>query len=175
MTSTPPPAAEPAPSARTRRGGRPLAPSDPSVRTWRAMLEVHAALIDELDAQFRDRHALSVSEFDVLINIGSRELVRHGELASRVILTRTALTRLVDRLVRRGWLTRQPDPQDHRATLIGLTDDGRRLRAASARTNRDVVRRTFAALDPDQTAALYDLVACLREETLHHADERDIP
>lgn len=155
-----------------RGGHRPPPPSsDLSVRTWRAMLEVHAALIGELDEQFRARHGLSVSEFDVLINIGARERVRHGELSSRVVLTRTALTRLVDRLVRRGWLVRLPDPLDQRATLIALTDEGRRVRAASGRTNRDIVRRTFAVLDPGQTAILNHLVTCLRDESSHPSDE----
>lgn len=121
---------------------------------WRAMLQVHAALLEELATAFRDKHDLSVSEFDVLINLDVRQPIRHGELSERVILSRTALTRLVDRLVARGLVCRVPDPHDQRAVRVGLTPAGRRLRAASARTNRRIIDAFFAPLDPDALSQL---------------------
>ena len=125
-----------------------------SVQTWRAMLEVHAEIVGQLERGFRARHDLSVSEFDVLINLGPREELRHGELADRVILSRTALTRLIDRLIARGLLTRTASPGDQRAVVISLTDAGRTVRRAAARTNAAVVRAPFAALDPQQLLVL---------------------
>ncbi len=134
------------------------------VRVWRSMLEVHAALIAELAEAFRDQHDLSVSEFDVLINLDARQPIRHGELSERVILSRTALTRLVDRLVARDLVCREADPADHRAVRIGLTPTGRRLRTASARTNRAVVEDFFAPLDADSLAALDTATSTLLQQ-----------
>ncbi|WP_370891683.1 MarR family winged helix-turn-helix transcriptional regulator [Janibacter sp. GXQ6167] len=139
----------------------PQAPSGP-VEIWRAMLEFHAEVIGRLETAFRSRHDLSVSEFDVLINLGPHEHLRHGELAERVILTRTALTRLIDRLVARGLLTRTTSARDQRAVLISLTDDGRTLRRAAARTNAAVARAPFAALNPQQLQALGETIQTLR-------------
>lgn len=144
----------------TRAGASP-------VRVWRTMLEIHADLVGELECRFREAHRLSVSEFDVLANIGPREAVRHGELAGRVILTRTALTRLLDRLAARGWLTRASAPDDQRVVLVQLTDEGRRLRREAARTNAAVVRAYFGHLTEHQVAALGDLTTAL-----HHAAPR---
>ena len=128
--------------------------SSERVQVWRSMLQVHAALIAELAEAFRAQHEISVSEFDVLINLDARQPIRHGELSERVILSRTALTRLVDRLVARGLVCREADPADQRAVRVGLTPAGRRLRAASARTNRRVVEDFFAPLDADSLAVL---------------------
>ena len=139
-----------------------------SVQTWRAMLEVHAEIIGRLETEFRGRHDLSVSEFDVLINIGPHEHLRHGDLAERVILTRTALTRLIDRLVARDLLIRATSPADHRAVLISLTDDGRQVRRAAARTNASVVRAPFAALTPQQLRLLDDTIHTLRDAARPH-------
>lgn len=127
---------------------------DGRVQVWRSMLEVHAALIGDLAQAFQLRHDLSVWEFDVLVNLDVRQPIRHGELSHRVILSRTALTRLVDRLVARGLVCRVPDPADQRAVRVGLTPAGRRLRADSARTNRRIVEDFFAPLDADSLAAL---------------------
>ena len=152
----------------TQTSTRPSRPAtridDPSVRTWRAMLELHADLIAELEREFIARHGLTVSEFDVLANLSPRAGMRHGELASRVILTRTALTRLIDRLVTRGLVERSAVSGDQRGVLVSLSDEGRRVRRAAMRTNTQVVRRAFAGLDPDQTRHLGELVAAL-----HHA------
>lgn len=135
----------------------------PTVQVWRTMLELHADVIGALDEQFRARHGLTVAEFDVLINLGNREQVRHGELASRVILTRTALTRMIDRLARRGWVRRLPVVGDQRGVLVELTAEGRRVRASSARTNRRIVDTVFAALTPTELTELGELTARLRD------------
>lgn len=144
-----------------RSAGEPVI-ADPVVRVWHGMLRVHADLIAALEHALRSGHGLSASEFDVLINIGPREQVRHGQLADRVVLTRTALTRLVDRLVERGWLTRSRPEADQRGVVVTLTEAGRRVRAASARTNAETVRRYFACLTPAELTALGELTGDLR-------------
>lgn len=135
-----------------------------SITVWRTMLEIHAGLIEELSDAFAT-HGLSVSEFDVLVNIAPDEGVRHKDLACRVVLTRSALTRLVDRLIGRGLVVRSPDDVDGRGIRVSLTQAGTELRQAAARANAAIVRRRFAALDRTQLDALSGL--------LHHLLPKD--
>lgn len=162
---------------RPARAGTAAQDAGRSVRVWRSMLELHAALIGELAEAFRDCHDLSVSEFDVLVNLDVRQPIRHGELSARVILSRTALTRLVDRLVVRGLVCRVADPADQRAVRVGLTPAGRRLRAASARTNRCVVEDFFAGVDPGSLAAVQAVTTTLlaRHEAARHTSKGPRP
>lgn len=127
------------------------------VAVWRTMLEIHGRLIGELAPALAE-HGLSISEFDVLINLSPRESCRHGDLAERVVLSRTALTRLVDRLCARGLLTREPDPSDQRGVLIRLTEAGREQRRTASRTNNRVVRAGLTGLDADGLTELNRLL-----------------
>lgn len=133
------------------------APAD-MLRAWRTMLEAHSERIDDLGRALRAEHKLTVSEFDVLINIGSHEACRHGELAGRVVLSRSALTRLIDRLIDRGYLVRDRATGDSRGVLISLTDAGRAARRAASRTNSAVVTRALAGLTLGETRELERLM-----------------
>lgn len=153
------------PSASSQAAAAPRARPDESVRTWRTMLQIHAELIGELETRFRREHGLSVSEFDVLVNLDPRKPLRHMELADRVILSRTALTRLLDRLQARGWVQRGTASQDQRGVVVTLTERGRRVRSAAARTNNATIRRYFAGLSSAELDTLHGLVTTLRR---HH-------
>jgi DNA-binding MarR family transcriptional regulator len=82
---------------------------------------------------------VSHSEYDVLVNVagGAREGVRPTDLAERVLLTKSGLTRLLDRLVDRGFIERHACPTDRRGQLIVLTAEGRH---AFRRATPNVVR-----------------------------------
>ncbi len=79
------------------------------------------------------------SEYEVLVNValGPREGIRPTDLADLVFLTKSGLTRLLDRLVERGYIERHACPTDRRGQLIVLTPDGRR---AFRRSTPNVVR-----------------------------------
>lgn len=143
-------------SAGTSESHAPQPPPGP-VSAWRAMLEAHRDVVESLASEFRTRHQLSVSDFDVLINIGPDEEVRHRELADRVVLSRSALSRLIDRLVARDLLTRRKVEADSRGVLIALTPAGKTLREEAARSNDTVVVRAFTALGPDEVDVLQRL------------------
>ena len=82
---------------------------------------------------------VSHSEYDVLVNVagGPREGLRPTELAERVLLTKSGLTRLLDRLVERGYIERHVCASDRRGQLIVLTADGRH---AFRRATPNIVR-----------------------------------
>lgn len=104
---------------------------------------VHAEVLTAIEHELRVRHDLSVSEFEGLAHLPPRGGLRHQQLAERVILTRSALTRMVDRLEARGLVRREVSVDDRRGVSVCLTDEGRRLRRAAVRTNNRVVRRVF--------------------------------
>ena len=93
---------------------------------WRGMLEVHARVTGRLDAQMRAEHGMSVSQYEVLMFLGDApgRRLRMAEIADRVLLSRSGLTRLVDRLEQLGYVARCGDDADGRARFAELTDAG---------------------------------------------------
>jgi DNA-binding MarR family transcriptional regulator len=92
---------------------------------WEAMLVAHARVLKQLAATGVWRE-ISMREYDVLYTLSkSSHPMRAKELARNVLLSQPALSRLVDRLVERGFVQRATDPADRRGSLLTLTDDGR--------------------------------------------------
>src|SRR3982751_7019004 len=89
---------------------------------WRGMLRVHSALVKALDAEWLAGHELPLTSYEVLINLqaapGRRR--RMAELADGVLLSRSGMTRLVDRLERDGLLERDACADDGRGTFAVL-------------------------------------------------------
>jgi DNA-binding MarR family transcriptional regulator len=127
------------------------------LRAWRGMLEVHAAVTRELDAQMRAEHGLSVSAYEVLMFLADTDdgRLRMADIAERVLLSRSGLTRLVDRLVALGLVRRNPCADDGRGSYAELTPEGREKLAAARATHLAGVRRFFLdRLDPEVQDAL---------------------
>jgi hypothetical protein len=84
-----------------------LAPQE--IRAWRGLLRVHASLSKALDAELEAEHGLPLTSYEVLMYLADaeKERMRMCDLAASVILSRSGLTRLVDRLEREGLLTRE--------------------------------------------------------------------
>ena len=134
------------------------------VDTWRSLMEVHEAVLRGIERELADRHDMSVSEFDTLVNI-PRVGVRLRELTDLIVLSQSALSRLVDRLARRGLVERDMVLGDSRAVQLRLTDEGRKVTKAAARTNAAVVERMFAdRLSSSELEVLHSVFARLRQE-----------
>jgi len=120
----------------------------PELRAWRGMLRAHAALAKALDAQLEAEHGLQLSSYEVLMYLADAEdeRMRMCDLASTILLSRSGLTRLVDRLRREGLLERVACDDDARGAFAKLTPAGReKLRAARA-THLAGVRAMFLDL-----------------------------
>lgn len=136
-----------------------------TIDVWRSVMEVHAVVFSGLERELGERHRLTVSEFDALVNI-PRDGVRMRELTERVVLSQSATSRLIDRLVRRGLVARSSAADDSRGVTIRLTDAGHRLTRAAIRTNADVIEREFTDhLTSEQLLALAEAFGHLR--TVH--------
>src|SRR4051812_38240070 len=136
MTVTRPPPAR-------RTGGEKLTPLE--LGAWREFLHVHAVLTRELDEELRRSHGLPLSSYHVLVNLESApdRQMRMSELADAVLLSRSGLTRLVERLEREGLLSRADCPDDARGSLAVLTDTGMDRLAQARKTHLRGVRERF--------------------------------
>jgi DNA-binding MarR family transcriptional regulator len=124
------------------------------------MLRVHARLTRELDAELVRAHRLPLSSYEVLLFLADSPggQLRMSELADGVLLSRSGLTRLVDRMERDGLLRRERCPDDARGFLATITPKGRALFQRARRTHLDGVRERFLAqLTPEEQRTLADL------------------
>ena len=123
-----------------------LAPVE--LRAWRGMLRVHAALAKALDARLEAAHGLQLSSYEVLTYLADAEdeRMRMCDLASSMLLSRSGLTRLVDRLQREGLLERVACSDDARGAFARLTPAGREKLRAARETHLAGVRTMFLDL-----------------------------
>jgi DNA-binding MarR family transcriptional regulator len=112
---------------------------------WRGMLRVHAALTRSLDAELTERHGLPLTSYEVLLFLADARdgRMRMSELADSVLLSRSGLTRLVDRLERDGLLEREQCEEDARGYFAAITDSGRAVFDKARRTHLAGVRERF--------------------------------
>jgi DNA-binding MarR family transcriptional regulator len=126
-------------------------------------MEVHARILQAIGAQLTAHHGLSVTEFDILVNL-LPGAARQQELAERIILSQSGCSRLVARLAEHGLVERRPAATDRRGVEIRLTPDGRTLTIQAARTNAEVVEREFGdLLDADELEHLGRLMTVLHD------------
>jgi DNA-binding MarR family transcriptional regulator len=127
---------------------------------WRGMLQMHAQITQALDAQMRTEHGLSVSSYEVLMFLAEapERRLRMAEIADQVLLSRSGLTRLVDRLVQLGYVTRCAAENDGRGAYAELTDAGLEKFQAARRTHREGVREFYLDhLSTTDTVVLGDI------------------
>ncbi|TDD39076.1 MarR family transcriptional regulator [Actinomadura sp. KC06] len=128
----------------------------------------------ELKALFSE-FGLERGEFDVLATLrraGSPDGMTAGMLARSSMVTSGAVTNRLDRLVAKGYITRDIDPSNRRAVLVALTPAGRDLIDRAVAAHVDNERRILAALDQHQQD---DLAATLRTLLLSLGDESTAP
>jgi DNA-binding MarR family transcriptional regulator len=112
----------------------PQRPGDWRIGVWRSFLRAHAEVLRELEREMAAATGLPLAWYDVLLQLveapGRR--LRMAELADRVLLSRSGLTRLIDRLQADGLVRRERSADDARGTYTVLTPAGlERLRAAA--------------------------------------------
>ncbi len=134
---------------------------------WRRFLRAHAEVTRRLESDLVAEQQLPLASYDVLVQlveVPDRRL-RMSELAGRVLLSRSGLTRLVDRLEREGLVRREACDEDGRGMFTVLTAAGlSRLRAASPVHLRGVRQHAVGRLDDDEAEALAGLLAKMTDD-----------
>ncbi|MFI2368132.1 MarR family winged helix-turn-helix transcriptional regulator [Streptomyces sp. NPDC018833] len=122
------------------------------VEQWRDVLALHARTMCELDRELH-RFGLGASDFEVLDMLAETRADDGGptgdcsyrvqELAARVHLSQSALSRLIARLEKEGLVTRGMCAEDRRGVRVALTDEGRARHAEVKPLQRAVLSRTL--------------------------------
>jgi len=114
------------------------------MEAWQAFLRASIRLMERLDAELEE-HRVSLADYEILVHLSGEPAgeLRMTELASRTLVSRSGLTRRLDRLVDSGLVERRSCPTDRRGVFAVLTDAGRARLEAAAPTHVEGVRRHF--------------------------------
>jgi DNA-binding MarR family transcriptional regulator len=135
----------------------PITAGDARVATWRDFLLAHARLQRVLDQELRSEHDISLAEYDALLVLASapNRRLRMHQIADQVLLSRSGVTRLIDRLVADGSVERDTCTTDARGADAVLTRAGLgRLRDASSTHLRGIDEHFLALIKPDDLQTL---------------------
>jgi DNA-binding MarR family transcriptional regulator len=129
--------------------------AQPQLDAWRSLLNAHAAMVDRVERDLAAAGLPQLAWYDVLwplYEAPGRKL-RMRELSERVVtISRSGLTRLVDRIEAAGMLRRQPTPEDRRGTEIVITRAGERLLRKMWPVYAAAIDEHFASKLPDRDA-----------------------
>lgn len=128
------------------------------VAAWQAVLRAQNRALRAIEQDLHDQKLIPLSWYDVLLELNAapdRQL-RMQDLAARVVLSRTRVSRLVAELERVGYIERVPDPDDGRATLARITPEGRAARRQAAPVYLAGIEKHFSR---HLTAAQQDAIA----------------
>ncbi len=119
---------------------------------WGGLLGMHGRLMKKIDADLQRHHHLSHAEFEVLLRLSWAEdhRLRIQDLAARSLLTRSGISRVIDRLSREGLVVREDASEDHRGAYAVLTKSGVSKFRAALRTHVAFVRRHFLSFFSEQ-------------------------
>jgi DNA-binding MarR family transcriptional regulator len=122
--------------------------TDTEQKVWRQLLTVECRLKERLDQELRTGAGLTLGEYEVLVHLSEAPAgaLRMSELASRLLLSRSGLTRRVDGLVQEGLVARQPCGDDGRGAMAVLTPSGLERLEQAAPVHVEGIRRYL--IDP---------------------------
>jgi DNA-binding MarR family transcriptional regulator len=136
---------------------------------WIALVRTHARFWDQLEAQIRRDHGLTMVRYDVLAHLdmaGGR--LGLSELASSIALSPSGLSKLLDRMEASGLIRRDPDPDDARSTFAAITPRGRALVKKARASHHALLQQTFGtALDDRDVADLTRIMGRIGESISH--------
>jgi MarR family transcriptional regulator, organic hydroperoxide resistance regulator len=122
-------------------------------RATHAILHALAVRLTDLD--------LNASEINVLANLADGRSRSIGELSTDTATKPTTLTSVLDRLERKGHVTRDLDPADRRSFRVSLTPGGRRVAAASREAMHDLEAAALATISPADVAGFRTVTSAL--------------
>jgi DNA-binding MarR family transcriptional regulator len=111
---------------------------------WMGLVRTHARLWDQVEAQMRRDHGLTMARYDVLAQLraaGGR--LGLSDLASSIVLSPSGLSKLLDRMQDSGMIQRDPDPRDARSTFATITPKGRALVTKARASHHRFLQQAF--------------------------------
>ena len=127
---------------------------------WRLFLTAHTRLVDRIELKLAEAKLPPLEWYDVLLALKEADgyRLRLSELADCVLLSRSNLTRLVDRLEKAELLSREPCPSDRRGTFAILTESGLAMQQRMWAIYAEGIAHHFAAhISDDEAKRLQDV------------------
>lgn len=142
--------------------------TDIEMDAWQALLHTHHQVTNTLDAELRAEHGITLGDYDVLVRLAraTDRRLRMAELARRVMISPSGLTRVVDGLVKDGLVGRRRDDSDARVVQAQLTERGLERVRKAAQTHLRGIRQHFTGRLSD--AQLRAVAAALQVITGPH-------
>lgn len=134
------------------------------LESWVSFIRAHAAITRELSAQLQREHGLTLNDYEVLLHLARAEgrRLRRVDLAERVILTASGITRLLEGLERGGFVTKEQCASDARVSYAKLTETGyEKLRVAGVTHLRGIDDLFLGRYSGSELATLADLLSRL--------------
>jgi DNA-binding MarR family transcriptional regulator len=135
-----------------------------AITTWESLFRAQVTVLRALNQEFPSGE-MSFNEYDVLFNLSQQEgrRLRIRDLNRHLLLTQPSVSRLVDRLVSRGLVSKESDPGDGRGTFVVLTDDGyTKFRHVALTHSSSIARHVGGALTEAELKQLTALSDKLR-------------
>jgi DNA-binding MarR family transcriptional regulator len=142
--------------------------SEPEMDAWQALLHAHYKITRVLDAELRGSHDLTWAEYDVLLRLAKAtgRTLTMTELAKRIMISPSGLTRVVDGLEEKGLVKRSRSADDARVVSAALTEPGRDKVRRAAQTHLRGIRQHFTGLL--STSQLREVASALQVITGPH-------
>lgn len=116
--------------------------------------------ISKVETTTIKKHDITITQFAVLEILYNKGQLRIQDLIEKMLTTSGNMTVVIKNMVRDGWITREPNPEDKRASLINLTDKGRTFIEGILPEHYENVGRIFSILTENERR---DLVAILKK------------
>ena len=131
---------------------------------WRAILQSHAALVERIGRQVSAAGGVSLDSYDVMLALSNAPggRLKMGELACHVVLSRSGLTRLMDRMEAAGWVARELAAGDRRSFEAFLTPQGETAFRQTWPLYARAIAQTLAPLSETEAQQLAELLDRLR-------------
>lgn len=143
---------------------QPISRHDPRLRAWAAFLRAHARVVRALERELHEEQGMALTDYDVLVQLAGADphRLRMSDLADRLLLSRSGVTRLIDRLEAEGLVERVTCDDDRRGQWASLTDAGYdRLRRATPTHLRGVAEHFLDRLTDEEIGSLERMLARL--------------
>ena len=121
------------------------------IAIWRELVVAHDRLMKQFQTELKREFDLSVSQYDALMRlaVAPDHRLPMGEVAEALLYSSGAATKLLDRLVQRELVERSADPNDRRAVLVSLTDDGKARINRARRSHGDSITQKVGPFASD--------------------------
>jgi DNA-binding MarR family transcriptional regulator len=133
------------------------------MKAWRTYIETYGDLVGAIERDLAE-HGLTLGDYQVLVYLSEAEdrSMRMCDLADRLQLSPSGLTRRLDGLVSTGYVKREPSTQDRRVMMAQLTESGFETLREAAPSHVDSVRRhIFDHLDDSQVEAMASIFTAI--------------